>query len=265
MILEDGGVQHSLTASAAMAQEVKKKRALEHFLRLLLERARERVAKVILFGSVARGESGAQSDVDLLVFGTGKLSSLLDVCADAQLDTWCEFFESVEPVVKPLAALQYPNSPFLQEALKHGQEVYGMDEEEIKKAKAQGHLELSEIFLEDARDLFARKRYRSAIDLAYNAAEHCAKGFLSFKLDQLPSSHGGTVGEFGRLFVRTGELDRELGRGLGRGLSLRSSARYDPTAHLSEAEAREQIDLAELLIKRLEEKLRTRGHPDILG
>jgi len=48
-----------------------KRRALEAFVRELKEKYEDRVKKVILFGSVARGDCHEESDIDVLVIANG--------------------------------------------------------------------------------------------------------------------------------------------------------------------------------------------------
>lgn len=230
-----------------------KREALNYFMKLILEKARDKIGKIIVFGSLARGKADKDSDIDVLVIGIKDIGALLDVCADAQLDTWYEHFESVEPLVEPLENLERPDPYFLQGILQYGKEVYSMEEEEIRKTRAKGHLDLAEIFLEDSRKLLHLGSYRSAIDLAYNASEHCAKGLLNLKGEELPSTHGGIVGEFGRLYVKPGEVEKELGRRFGRALERRNEARYKLNVEINREKAEEVISLADSLIALLSE------------
>ncbi|MCW7074784.1 MAG: nucleotidyltransferase domain-containing protein, partial [Candidatus Methanospirare jalkutatii] len=43
--------------------------AVEEFVRRVLERYKEKIESIILFGSVARGEAKEDSDIDILVVG----------------------------------------------------------------------------------------------------------------------------------------------------------------------------------------------------
>jgi len=66
---------------------------------------------------------------------------------------------------------------------------------------------------------------------------------------ELPTTRGGLVGEFGRLYVFTGEIDRDVGRELSRALMKRNQARYDPRANIGSSDADAVIALAEKIIK----------------
>ncbi len=65
--------------------------------------------------------------------------------------------------------------------------------------------------------------------------------------DDIPSSHGGIVGKFGELYIKTGQVDKLLGRELNRALELRNSARYKYQVQIREEDAQKIIDLAKKL------------------
>jgi uncharacterized protein (UPF0332 family) len=90
--------------------------------------------------------------------------------------------------------------------------------------------------------------YRLAVDAAYNAAELCAKGLLLLKLNNIPTSHGGIIGMFGELFVKTEVVPNQIGRGLNKNLQLRNKARYDCHALITKEDAEKAIDLAKKLV-----------------
>ncbi len=48
-----------------------KRRALESFVRVLKEKYGDRIYKIILFGSTARGEAEEESDIDVLIIADG--------------------------------------------------------------------------------------------------------------------------------------------------------------------------------------------------
>ncbi|WP_456396171.1 nucleotidyltransferase domain-containing protein [Thermococcus sp.] len=50
---------------------MKKREAVEYFSGLLKERYGGRIREIILFGSVARGDAGEESDIDVLVIAEG--------------------------------------------------------------------------------------------------------------------------------------------------------------------------------------------------
>ena len=57
----------------------KYREAVEEFVRRVLERYRDKIDSIILFGSVARGEAKEDSDIDILVVGDVSLEELVEV------------------------------------------------------------------------------------------------------------------------------------------------------------------------------------------
>ena len=85
---------------------------------LLNSPAREQVARVVLFGSVARGEVWEESDVDVLVFGTCDLEMIRETCYAAWLAVPAP--RSVESMVAPFSQLFVPDSYFIYSTLRRG-------------------------------------------------------------------------------------------------------------------------------------------------
>ena len=72
------------------------------------------------------------------------------------------------------------------------------------KEKACSNLTRSaEEYLDAARDSLRNGYPRLAVDAAYNSAELGVKAMLLFRLDDIPGSHGGVVGKFGELYVKS--------------------------------------------------------------
>ena len=53
--------------------------AVNEFVRRAVEKYKDRIDEIILFGSVARGEAGEDSDIDILVIGNASLEELVDI------------------------------------------------------------------------------------------------------------------------------------------------------------------------------------------
>ena len=62
-----------------MQNQKKYRGAVEEFVRRVLERYRDKIDSIILFGSVARGEAKEDSDIDILVVGDVSLEELVEV------------------------------------------------------------------------------------------------------------------------------------------------------------------------------------------
>lgn len=127
---------------------------------------------------------------------------------------------------------------------------------DIQKLLAKQNLALAKEYLDIAKfNQKYKKSYRGIIDIAYNAAELCAKGCLALKLEQLPSTHKGLIQKFSEIFVKTDIVNREVGRKLARGLRYRNLARYEKGFKLTKKEAEEVLKLAEGLKQTLEQNL----------
>jgi len=230
--------------------------ALDKFKqRLLSSDVRDQIAKMVLFGSVVRGDALRDSDVDVLIFGFGDLRELSKACAEAALDTGIESGEYIQPIVYSIDEFSTPRSYFLYMAERDGKEIYSMDEDDLKDREVKDYLVLAQEYFEAAESSFANGKYRVAVDLAYNAAESCARGLLLLKLPELPRSHGGMVTKFGELYVKDGPLPRKVGSDLNLMLELRSKARYDAHVLIDKRDAQDAIELAETLMKVFKEQI----------
>ncbi len=230
--------------------------ALNRFVQKLLSGPwRHHIAKVILFGSVLKGEEHPESDIDVLVFSVNGLEELRDACAEAAFEVAMETGEGIEPLVYPMSEYFSPRSYFLYRASRSGKEVFSVAEAELKRREASGLWNLAKIYLDGARRALDAGDLRIAVDAAYNAAELCVKGLLLLKVDDIPGSRGGLVGKFGELYIQTGELPRDLGRRLNRGLEVRANARYNYAAHISEEIAQDVAKLAQELLEYLDRLL----------
>lgn len=112
--------------------------AVEEFTRLLLKsQLKKEIVKVILFGSVARGEAREDSDIDLLIIASGNLDKVRDTCADASFQTWIKLHQAVEPLVYCIDSLRFNKSIFIEHVFKKGQEVFSISEVERLRNRSQ--------------------------------------------------------------------------------------------------------------------------------
>ena len=75
------------------------------------------------------------------------------------------------------------------------------------------------------------------------------------KMLDLPKSHKGLIAKFDELYIKSGILPRKFGRALNMMQELRGRARYDANALVGRSEAQDVIELAQALMKALEEQL----------
>lgn len=239
--------RNDMNRGAATVQE--KLGALERFTqKLLASPSAGEVGKIVLFGSLAKGEAKPESDIDVLIFAFDGSETLRDACAQAAFETAMETGEGVESLIYSVSQYYDPNTYFLYRASRYGKEIFSVDERELKRRESESLQDLAEVYLGGAERALAAGDFRVAIDAAYNAAELCAKSLLLIKLDDLPGSHGGVVGKFGELYVKPGLLPDALGRRLNRGLEARARARYDYAAQITTEMAQEVINLAQEML-----------------
>ena len=229
--------------------------AADFAARLLTGPAGDAVARIVLFGSVAEGRAGPESDVDLLVIGAGDLNALRKSSAEAAYAILLEQGQLISPQVYGLTEAQYPSTWFLHQSLQQGREVFQMPQDELRRREAQGWWALATEYLQQARRAGQDGSLRLAVDGAYNAAELAVKGLLVLRLDRLPTSHGGLVQIFSREYIATGEVDRLLGRRLSTSLELRSKARYSPEIEITPEHLTQVTTLAQELIDLLNSAL----------
>ncbi len=233
-----------------------KRRAARYFAERLLESPfGDQIVKVVLFGSVACGKALEASDVDVLLVATGDLERIRVLASDLQLEAYERYEEGIEYLIYPLERLRFPGSYFLQRVLRQGEELYAMSDQNIRRKEAENYWQLAEEYLEGAEEACKTKRWRLALDAAYNAAELCVKGLLLLEREELPTSHGGLVGEFGKLYVKPGKAPKTLGRRLNQSLELRNKARYELHADIDPAKTQSVLELAKEMVQLLANKL----------
>ncbi len=229
--------------------------AADFAARLLNSSIGDHVARIVLFGSVARGEARPESDVDLLVFSASDPDPVREAVIESALETGMVWNQSVEPLVLGLSELRVPSGWFVYRTLQVGKEVYRMDEKLLRLQEARGWWELAREYLQQARATGEQGNHRLAVDGAYNAAELAAKGLLSLKIKDLPSTHGGIVQIFSREYVAAGLAPREFSAGLGKALELRNQARYVRQAVITLDHVQSVIAVAEQMLNLLDRQL----------
>lgn len=220
---------------------------------LLSSDLKSHIAKVILFGSHAKGVASPDSDIDVIVFttdGIGVEEALMDRIYDFMIDTNAP----LEVLISGIDSLFICQDYFTYNITQYGWEIYSMEKDEIKMTMLKDLIDLAEEYLDSAQEVLESDRIRVAVDAAYNAAELAAKALILSKQDDLPGSHGGVVSVFGQLYVKTNELDKALGRELNTALKLRNTARYKANVLLTKEDAKGVLDLAEKLITVMSEK-----------
>lgn len=220
--------------------------------RLLTSPLGGRVMKIVLFGSRAKGTAREDSDLDVLVV-TSNGAELSDLIAELAFEIQMEFQVGIEPVTISLDDLFPLQSYFVSNTLRSGQEVYTVPDEALKKEERRNLINLADEYLTGAEHAAENEFWRLAVDAAYNAAELAIKSLILKFDDDLPASHGGLVGRFGEMYVKTGLYEKVLGRKLNQALERRNQARYKYQSIIKSDDAETVITLAKSL-KELAEK-----------
>ncbi|MEW6674987.1 MAG: HEPN domain-containing protein [Nitrospirota bacterium] len=221
---------------------------------LLHDAVGNKIAKIVLFGSHAKGYATPNSDMDIMIFtadGKDTEKRLLDKIYDFMI----EHNTPLEIVVSDVSDLYLSKDYFTYNIIHYGVEVYSMEKSELKKHMIRDLHNLAEEYLESAEDVLEKGRMRLAIDAGYNSAELSAKALILLKEDDLPGSHGGIVSLFGQLFIKTEEINKDVGRTLNMALELRNKARYKPNVSFSKDDTDLVLNLARTFLKIVSNKI----------
>ena len=233
-------------------------RIIERFASELKERLGENILGIYLFGSTAKGTATEESDIDVLVvYSDIEEWSLLEAASEISFKIVCKEGKLIEtlPMSKQEFEQSLGRSPFLWEVLKFGRPIFTRLSGTEWELDFRDYLNLAEEYLNYAKDALNENKLRLSIDSGYNACELLVKALIISTRNSLASSHGGIVGQFGKLFILTNKVPEYLGRNLNLGLDLRAKARYKPGAQLQPKDAEFIIDLAQELLKIAQKEL----------
>jgi uncharacterized protein (UPF0332 family)/predicted nucleotidyltransferase len=237
---------------------IARKKVVERFVREIKQALGSRILGAYLFGSTTKGTAGPESDMDVLIVYTEMAErELLETAAEISFEIACEHGQLIEVI--PMSKEEYEQSlgrsPFLWEVVRFGIPLFTTLEGTEWELDFQAYLNLAQEFLGYAKDALAERKFRLAVDSGYNACELLVKALIISTEQPLASSHGGIVGQFGKLFVLSGKLDRRIGKNLNLSLELRAKARYKPDTKLDESDVETVIALAEELLRFAEQRL----------
>lgn len=235
-----------------------KEDALKEFTSRLRGALGDRITGIHLYGSLAKGAAKAGSDIDLLIVHKRvERSKLLDVISEIAFDIACKYAELIEtvPMSEEEFKQQVGRSPFLWEVLENGRVVFATEKATEWELEFSEYLRLAEEYLHYAEGALEENKVRLAIDAGYNAIELLIKALILSTKNPLASSHGGIIGQFGELFVKSGKVNREIGKDVHKALTLRAQARYVPAAKLDRADGEFVVSLAKKTLEMTKGKL----------
>lgn len=135
----------------ADAIDTRKRQALNAFTeRLLTSSVSDVIARVVLYGSVARGEADLDSDVDVLLLTTGLVQDVDRVANEVAAEVWLEYGDRIEAMVYSSSLPIGVETPFAYRVLQEGQEVYRMSDETLPRTHNGVSNRFSDLFVRTA-------------------------------------------------------------------------------------------------------------------
>jgi len=207
-----------------------KEQAIQYYVNKLIQVFGNRIYKIILFGSVARGNYHNKSDIDILVILDKIEDNDHKIVIEIGSEIYTKFNESIETILytfdEYLSKLSDELSIFIKNIERNGKVLYLNNNFVIERIRKL--VELSNEYFKGAQLLFEQGFYRLAIDLCYNAIELLIKALILLKKQELPKTHSGYIYMFHELYIKSGEIDQEKISLLGKAFHLRNKARYEP-------------------------------------
>ena len=119
-----------------------------------------------------------------------------------------------------------------------------MDEKQALMERAHEKLEVTKRLLEEGF-------YADAVSRAYYAMFYAARALLAER-DLYPKTHRGVISQFGLIFVKAGQFDREIFDFFVRAQEDREEADYGVLVEIEEEEVKELLEGAEDFLRECE-------------
>jgi uncharacterized protein (UPF0332 family)/predicted nucleotidyltransferase len=236
----------------------------------------QHVTRVILFGSKARGDFDAESDIDLLIVtrdGKGQVDSVLET-----LDFGEHVLTLLVMSAEEYAEVQRLQTPLYINVRREGIELWDVDAwqaeeqtvplnivegefrtmDESTKETIRTYLGLAREGLEDAHYLRQGGRLRSTNSKAYYAAHYALVAAL-YALNVVRAKHSGIEGALSQFLVKPGLVEEEYKDIFIRLRKRREDSDYEPKFVPNERETDRLLADAEKFVARMEQFLRDHG------
>ena len=249
--------------------------AAEDFARRVRTALGDRVDSVVLYGSVARGEAGPDSDVDVLVVGSaddGIGREVRNIQSDQARETGYKFFvETTSYGRSEFLKFRRLGSPLIMNILEDGVVLYDtgifskmradsahISDEEMEAMmdrRSAQHLELADEALDGAEYCLDGGRLRSAAGQAYYAMFHAASSAVARTDSKPPRTHGDIADRFVLRYVTTGLFDSMLAGTLGETYELRLQSDYQLDVDFTENDVAAAVERAREFVSAVREML----------
>jgi uncharacterized protein (UPF0332 family)/predicted nucleotidyltransferase len=255
----------------------------------VLARFPDEITHFILYGSFARGEAHAESDVDVMIVTTWPVKKLtngqyeswhrdprwieiIDMSTDAMLE--CGRFVSVYVLPKTIfdrdsevaVEAQREGIEMLNAQLRDAQLIMsGFNHRTFREttrdyetgessdlSRPSFWLSLADEELVVAQDNARLSHYARVISMAYYAMLYAAKAAL-LSIGMKVKSHAGAISEFSKHFAVSGRIDKSYSAMLARASRQRIHSDYAPYPRATREEADEAIRNAEAFIAKARE------------
>ena len=176
----------------------KKQESLDAVVKKAKEIHGDRIEKIILFGSYAREEAEAKSDINLLVITSGERFEMQRNLSWVAVDILLEMGVYISPkavTMEECDFLKKINTGFIRTLLGR---VSLLDEAELPVEEAGSKLRSAKI-------LYGKSEYGDAINRAYRM-HYATRALLSTK-NIFPKTHKGAISKFGLEFVKDGVIE----------------------------------------------------------
>lgn len=236
----------------------------------------DQVARVILFGSRARGDHEPESDIDLLIVTSDGKTEVHEVALRLGYD---------EPYlsVRVMSAAEYQRhqrsrDPLYVNIRRDGIELWDPNEwlaeqqtvplnivegeprimDEAAKETIQTYLGLAQEGLQDARVLKDQGSLRGANSRAYYGAHYALVAAL-YSLNVIRSKHSGIESAISQFMVKPGLIEEEFKDIFKELRKVREDSDYEPRFVPDEAQTARLVTNAERFVARMEEFLGEQG------
>lgn len=116
------------------------------------------------------------------------------------------------------------------------------------------NLEKAKDRLDAAQLLLDNEKFEDSVNRAYYSMYHSAMALLRTK-NVLPKTHKGLIGEFGKKFVKTENVDKKFSKMLSHAESLRESADYGIESEIKLEDAAKTVKNAKEFLKMAKKQL----------